>query len=197
MEILLATENMHKVEELRAIFSGDTLVTPKERGIDYYFEETGTTYFENAYGKAKTLYDSHELPVISDDSGLSVPALGGAPGIYSSRYGAPEAGKKLETKERNRYLLSKMEGLEQREAFFVSCMVLILSEYRFFVAQETVHGIITEEPRGEGGFGYDPLFYLPSHDCTVAELPEEEKNRISHRAKAGARLRRLLSERED
>ena len=192
MEIFLATENRHKVEELGAIFAGHRLVTPGERGIDYYFEETGSSYFENAYGKAMALFEKVVGPVLADDSGLSVPALDGAPGIYSSRYGSPREGQKLETPERNRYLLSKMEGIEERRGFFVCCMVLVLEEYRFLVAQETVDGIITGEPRGEGGFGYDPLFYLPSHECTVAQLSEKEKNRISHRGKAGKRIRTLL-----
>lgn len=192
MKIYVATENTHKVRELEAIFPEHQLLTPLSERIDYYFEETGKTYFENAFGKAKALYEKVHAPVMADDSGLSVPALDGAPGIYSSRYGSPGGGKKLEAAERNEYLLSRMEGIEEREAFFVSCMVLMLSEYRFFVAQETVQGILTTEPRGKGGFGYDPLFYLPGYERTVAELPEEEKNRISHRGKAGARLRQLL-----
>ncbi|MFO7849352.1 MAG: RdgB/HAM1 family non-canonical purine NTP pyrophosphatase [Spirochaetia bacterium] len=196
MEIYLATENTHKVRELKAIFADHRIITPKEAGIDYSFEETGTTYFENAYGKARALFDKVQAPVIADDSGLSLPALDGAPGIYSSRYGSPGDGQKLETPERNRYLLSKTAHLqkeEDREAFFVSCMVLILEDYRFFTAQETVDGVLTTEPRGGGGFGYDPLFFLPSYGRTVAELPEEEKNRISHRGKAGARLASLLA----
>ncbi|MFP4180427.1 MAG: RdgB/HAM1 family non-canonical purine NTP pyrophosphatase [Spirochaetaceae bacterium] len=195
MEIYLATENAHKVRELKAIFEGHRVITPKEAGVDYSFEETGTTYFENAYGKARALFETVQAPVIADDSGISLPALGGAPGIYSSRYGSPGDGEILETSERNRYLLAKMAEMrkeEERKAFFVSCMVLILEDYRFFVAQETVEGVLTKEPRGSGGFGYDPLFYLYSHGCTVAELPEEEKNRISHRGKAGARLAVLL-----
>ena len=197
MEIYIATENTHKVEELKAIFSDHTLVTPHERGMEYYYEETGSSYFENAYGKAEALFRTVRAPVMADDSGLSVPAIDGAPGVYSSRYGSPGDGQKLETPERNRYLLSKMEGIEDRRAFFVCCMVLILEVYRFFTAQETVNGIITTEPSGTGGFGYDPLFYLPTHECTVAQLPETEKNRISHRGKAGARLCGLIAEIEN
>jgi XTP/dITP diphosphohydrolase len=192
MEIFLATENPHKVRELRAIFPEHVLVTPAERTIEYSFEETGSSYFENSYGKARALFDSVGSAVIADDSGLSVPALGGAPGIYSSRYGSPGGEVKLEAAERNRYLLGKMEGVERRQAFFVCCMVLIAADYRFFSAQETLEGELTHEPRGEGGFGYDPLLYLPDYGRTLAQLPEEEKNLISHRGRAAARLRALL-----
>ncbi len=192
MKIYLASENRHKMQELDAIMAPHRLILPSNSGIDYHFEETGKSYFENAYGKALTLFEKVNAPVIADDSGLSVPALDGAPGIYSSRYGSPGGGKKLEAAERNRYLLSHMEGIEERAAFFVCCMVLILADYRFFTAQETVEGILTREPRGRGGFGYDPLFYLPGYQKTVAEIPEEEKNRISHRGKAGSRLRDIL-----
>jgi XTP/dITP diphosphohydrolase len=192
MELCIATGNPHKVEELQAIFPDHRLRTPAELGIDFEFEETGSTFFANAYGKAAALYPRAGMPVIADDSGLSLPALGGEPGIYSARYGSELYGRRLEADERNRYLLSRLEGVEERDAFFVCCMVAILAEYRFFCVQETLHGTIIDTPEGEGGFGYDPIFYLPERGATVAQLPEGEKNRISHRGKAGARLARLL-----
>ena len=197
MEILVATENTHKLKELSAIFSGHTLLTPHERDIHYYFEETGETFLSNAQGKALALFEQARseqavTPVIADDSGLVVPALGGEPGVYSARYGSPEGGPKLDTPDRNRYLLDKMEGLTDRRSFFVCCMVLVLSPERFFVAQETLPGRIISEPRGSYGFGYDPLFYLNEYGQTVAELPETEKNKISHRGRAGIRLRAVL-----
>ncbi len=192
MEILVATENTHKMEELSVIFDGHTLLTPKTKGIDYSFEETGETFLANAYGKAMALYEQAEEPVIADDSGLVVPALGGEPGVYSARYGSPGGGVKLDTPARNQYLLDKMEGLGDRRAFFVCCMVLVLSPERFFVAQETLPGEIIHAPRGTNGFGYDPLFYLADYQKTVAELPESEKNKISHRGRAGVRLQAVL-----
>ncbi|MDZ7794200.1 MAG: RdgB/HAM1 family non-canonical purine NTP pyrophosphatase [Spirochaetia bacterium] len=197
MEILVATENTHKLKELSAIFAGHTLLTPHERDIDYYFEETGETFLANAQGKALALFEKVRLeqaltPVIADDSGLVVPALGGEPGVYSARYGSPAGGPNLDTPDRNRYLLDKMEGLTDRRSFFVCCMVLVLTPERFFVAQETLPGSIISEPRGNHGFGYDPLFYLNEYGQTVAELPEAEKNKISHRGRAGIRLRAVL-----
>lgn len=192
MNILLATENRHKVEEVSAIFSGHSIKTPTEMGIEYSHEETGSTFLENAMGKAYALFRESGRPVIADDSGLVVPALNGEPGVYSARYGSDESGKKLDTPERNQYLLKNMEGITDRGAFFVCCMVLVLSEERLFVAQETLAGSIIEAPRGNKGFGYDPLFYLAEYGKTVAELPEKEKNKISHRGVAGSRIRAIL-----
>jgi len=197
MEILVATENTHKLKELSAIFANHTLFTPHEKDIEYSFEETGETFLANAQGKALALFEQARseqavTPVIADDSGLVVPALGGEPGVYSARYGSPAGGPKLDTPERNRYLLDKMEGLTDRRSYFVCCMVLVLTPERFFVAQETLPGRIISEPRGSYGFGYDPLFYLNEYNQTVAELPETEKNKISHRGRAGIRLRAVL-----
>lgn len=194
MEILLATNNRHKLHELTSILAGYSLVGPASKGIDFEHEETGTTYLENALGKARTLFELAGGPVLADDSGLSVAALNGEPGIYSSRYGMPEGGPELPADERNWYLLAKMEGIVDRRAFFVCCMVLILDEYRFFVAQETLPGTITESPAGTGGFGYDPVFFLSEYGKTVAEIDEAEKNRISHRGIAGRRIRAILDD---
>jgi XTP/dITP diphosphohydrolase len=135
-------------------------------------------------------------PVLADDSGLSLPGLGGEPGVYSARYGSEVYGEKLDAPVRNRYLLSRLKGIEDRRAFFVCCMVAVLEEYRFYTVQETLHGEIVDTPSGRGGFGYDPIFYLPERERTVAQLPEGEKNRISHRGKAGAVLNSLLAELE-
>ena len=192
MEIVLATNNDHKRIEIEKILFPNKILLPGDVGVDFSFDETGVTYFENAYGKAWTLFRQVGKPVIADDSGLSIPALGGEPGIYSSRYGSETAGRILEQGERNRYLLGKLEGVGRREAFFVCCMVLILEEYRFFTAQETVHGEIIHEQAGTGGFGYDPVFYIPEMGKTVAQLDEEVKNRISHRGRAGARIKTII-----
>jgi XTP/dITP diphosphohydrolase len=206
MELLLASGNRHKKKELSAIFAPHILYLPEEKGVSYEFEETGKTFLENALGKAFALFDVLEsrggntsipktsvlpiLSVLSDDSGLMVDGLGGAPGVYSARYGAPEAGPRLSAEERNRYLLSQMEGLkgEERKARFVCSMVLILERHRFLTVQETVEGRIIEGPRGTKGFGYDPVFFLDELGKTAAELEEGEKNAISHRGRAAKRL---------
>jgi XTP/dITP diphosphohydrolase len=183
---------MHKVEELSAVLTGCTLRLPQDAGIDFSHDEIGHTYLDNALGKAQELYRKLCRPVLSDDSGLSVPALGGEPGVYSARYGSVPGSPPLETADRNRFLLARMEGLTDRRAFFVCCMVLILDEYRVFTVQETFPGTIAAAPSGSGGFGYDPLFYLASYGKSVAELPEEEKNRISHRGRAGKRIAAII-----
>lgn len=192
MKILVATENNHKVKELSVIFRSSELSTPTREGIDYSFEENGNSFLENSMGKAFALLKKSNHPVIADDSGLVVPALNGEPGIYSARYGSKEKNQKLDTPARNQYLLDRMKDITDRQAFFVCCMVFAISEERFFVAQETLPGLIAFAPRGTNGFGYDPLFFLPEYGKTVAELPEEEKNKISHRGVAGARIKAII-----
>jgi len=195
MEILLATGNAHKKDELERILAPHRLLIPAEIGVEFDPEETGDTYLENALIKARDLFESSGgRPVLSDDSGLSVPAMKGAPGVYSARYGSDEAGRELESWERNALLIEKMQEFEgsRRQAFFVCCMALIIDEYRVFTAQETFDGFITHEPSGRGGFGYDPIFYVPELQKTVAELDAGEKDRISHRGRAGVRIRALI-----
>ncbi|MCK5736897.1 MAG: RdgB/HAM1 family non-canonical purine NTP pyrophosphatase [Spirochaetaceae bacterium] len=195
MELLLATGNPHKKEELSRILHPHSILIPSDLGIKFHADETGTTYLENALIKARTLAESaNGRPVLADDSGLSVPALGGAPGVYSARYGSEESGIELEAPERNQLLLRNMVDIKggDRAAFFVCCMALILDEYRIFTAQETFGGMIAEEPFGEGGFGYDPIFHLPGRNCSVAEMTAEEKDRISHRGRAGLRIKAIL-----
>lgn len=192
MEFVLATNNVHKREEFDAILSPHTLVLPRDIGGEFYFEEKGETYFANAYGKAYHLFSRIQRPVIADDSGLSVAALDGAPGIYSSRFGSGGEEEKLPADERNRYLLEKMAGIKDRRAFFVCSLVLILSEYRFYAVQETLEGHIASAPVGTGGFGYDPIFYLPDLQKTVAQLPAHVKHSLSHRGKAGNILKETM-----
>ena len=196
MEILLATGNAHKKEELTRILSPHEILIPSDIGVEFDAEETGTTYLENALIKALALSEfSGGRPVLADDSGISVPALGGAPGVHSARYGSVERGRELEAHERNSLLLKNMSGLKgkDRQAFFVCCMVLILDDYRQFSAQETFGGIIGYEPSGSGGFGYDPIFYLTPGGHSVAELEAAEKDSISHRGRAGMRILALLN----
>jgi XTP/dITP diphosphohydrolase len=193
VQIVLATANRHKALELRRIFPADEIVLPADLGIEFDHEETGDTYLDNALGKAMALFRQAGHPVMADDSGLSVAALGGEPGVLSARYGSTPGGPRLADVDRNRYLLSRMKGVKDRRAFFVCCLVFVAGDYRFFVAQETVEGVIAHEPAGSGGFGYDPLFYLPARAMTVAELPDAEKDRVSHRGRAAARLAQLIA----
>ncbi|MDR0629687.1 MAG: RdgB/HAM1 family non-canonical purine NTP pyrophosphatase [Treponema sp.] len=193
MTLWFATGNTHKQTELAAILSGHRIKIPRDRGLfDFNPPETGNTFFDNALIKAQALYQVLKEPVIADDSGLCVDALEGRPGIYSSRYGAKE-GENLSASARNTLVLEELGDSPQRRARFVCAMVLFLSRDRFLAVQETLEGEILREERGRGGFGYDPIFYIPEQGCTVAELTEAEKNRISHRGKAGKRLAALLS----
>ncbi len=191
MDIILASQNLHKKEELSSIIDNHRVLLPKDQNIDFFYDETGSSYMENAFGKAKCLFEISGKPVIADDSGLSIPALNGEPGIYSARYGSVNQ-KNLSAEERNDYLLDKLKNVKDRTAFFVCCMVLLIDNYRFFVIQETVTGKIMEKSAGHNGFGYDPVFYLPDYDKTMAELSPEIKNKISHRGKAGNRIKKIL-----
>jgi len=189
-----ATNNLHKLRELSRLFPGYHLSSPADIGCLFSFEETGKTYLENALGKALNLYHLVETPVLADDSGLEVTGLGGQPGIYSSRYGSADGKTKLSDAERNTYLLSRAASLSDRSCFFVCCMVLVLDEKRFISVQETFHGVLAGEPSGSGGFGYDPVVYLPEIGKTVAELNDAEKDSLSHRGKAAERLLGLLGQ---
>ena len=188
MVIWFATGNEHKRGELAAILPDVELRIPSDDGINFEPEEDGKTFLENALIKARALYRLVREPVIADDSGLCVDALDGRPGVFSSRYGA-ESGRLLDAAERNALLLRELGDRENRIARFVCAMALLLDEYRFFAAQETLEGELLREQRGTGGFGYDPILYLPAQGCAVAELPAELKNRLSHRARAAGALR--------
>ena len=194
MEMLLATGNIHKKEEIQAILREHRVLTPGDLGGSFDYEETGTTFLANAQGKAQALHRMTGKAVLADDSGICLPALGGAPGIYSARYGSSPGEANLPSSERNALLLKNMEGRKDRRAFFVCAMTLVLGEYRHYSIQETVDGILTIEPAGSGGFGYDPLFFLEEYGKTMAQLSEAVKNRISHRGRAGARMARLLGD---
>ncbi|RPJ09408.1 MAG: RdgB/HAM1 family non-canonical purine NTP pyrophosphatase [Spirochaetaceae bacterium] len=191
-EIVLATNNRHKQEEIAAALPGIKILLPEDAGLKFSFEETGSTFFENAYGKAEELFKKIRLPVMADDSGLCVPVLGGPPGIFSARFGADTPVPPGTDAERNSYLLSLLPEGGPHDAFFVCCMVLILGDYKFFAVQETVHGVLVKTPIGDNGFGYDPIFFLPELGKTVAELPVDEKNSLSHRGKAVKKMAGLL-----
>lgn len=192
MKIYLATGNRHKLEEFRLMFPEHQLILPTDKGIPFKFEETGRTYFENSYGKAQALFKIVNAPVLADDSGLSVDFLDGAPGIYSARYGNND-GITLTAAQQIDRLLQEMQGAENRTAAFVCCLTLILQPLRFVSVQETLSGFIGHETSGSGGFGYDPIFYPNGSRRALACYTPEEKAAISHRGKAAATLRRLLT----
>ena len=185
--LVAATNNTHKLTELIRLFPARRVVSPGELGVRFDFDEDGDTYLANAYGKAMALYEQVRSPVLADDSGLEVAALGGQPGIYSSRYGSTAAGK-LSDPERNARLLESVRDARDRRCFFVCCMVLVVEPKRFLVAQETLHGVLAHAPAGSGGFGFDPVVFIPEAGKTVAQLSDAEKDRISHRGRAAARI---------
>jgi XTP/dITP diphosphohydrolase len=204
MELLLATNNQHKKREFERIFGNCRLLLPADVDIDYSHEETEDSFLGNAMGKAQTLWrmlpesyrrrdrtpDSLPFAVIADDSGICVDALDGRPGVYSARYG----GESISASERNALLLGELEAVAQRGAHYVCCMVAILGADHFGVAQETWHGEIAEAPsQGTGGFGYDPIFYLPDQGLTVADIDDTKKDALSHRGKASRRIWRYLN----
>lgn len=183
MKVILASKNQHKLTELSAILSqlGFEIALESEYGLDIDVEETGTTFEENSFLKADAVMKASGLPVLADDSGLMVDALDGAPGVYSARYG-----HKASDKERTAYLLENMKDVpeERRGAKFVCVITCLFPDGRKIVARGECPGVIARAPHGENGFGYDPVFYLPELGMTYAELPSEEKNAISHRARA-------------
>ena len=183
MKVILASQNQHKLVELSAILSqlGFEIALESEYGLDIEVEETGTTFEENSLLKAEAVMKASGLPVLADDSGLMVDALHGAPGVYSARYG-----HKASDKERTAYLLENMKDVpeERRGAKFVCVITCLFPDGRKIVARGECPGVIARAPHGENGFGYDPVFYLPELGMTYAELPSEQKNAISHRARA-------------
>lgn len=183
MKVILASKNQHKLTELSAILSqlGFEIALESEYGLDIDVEETGTTFEENSFLKADAVMKASGLPVLADDSGLMVDALNGAPGVYSARYG-----HKASDKERTAYLLENMKDVpeKKRGAKFVCVITCLFPDGRKIVARGECPGVIARAPHGENGFGYDPVFYLPELGMTYAELPSEQKNAISHRARA-------------
>lgn len=181
--LLLATRNKGKVRELQDLLSGTGIeVVDLSQYPDVHLEETGDTFAANARMKAEAAARATGLWCLADDSGLEVDALGGRPGVYSGRF----AGEGATDEENNRLLLQKLEGVpkSQRTARFVSAVVLCSPSGECIVREGYCSGVIGFEPKGSGGFGYDPLFYVPEEGMTYAELPLARKNEISHRARA-------------
>ena len=190
MKLILASNNANKLKEFRSLVADldIELLSQKEAGCDFEVEETGTTFEENAYLKASTVTEATGIAAVADDSGLCVDALGGEPGIYSARYGLGHAAS---DEERYRYLLQKMEGVEDRSARFVCCICCTFPDGSVIRSRGECEGEILLAPKGQNGFGYDPVFHPLCLDKSMAELSPEEKNAISHRGKA---LRAFIEE---
>lgn len=190
-QLVLASGNTGKLAELQAMLGNEVEVIAQSRFVQEEVEETGLTFVENAILKARHAARASGLPALADDSGLAVDALGGAPGIYSARYAGGRGDQ-----ANNAKLLEALQDVpdDQRGARFISVLALMLhaDDPTPIICEGAWHGRILHEPRGSEGFGYDPLFWVPERDCASAELSSADKNRISHRAKAMADLRKRL-----
>lgn len=189
--LVLASNNAGKLKELQAMLGSQIEVLPQKQFTDQEADEIGLSFVENAILKARHAARASGLPALADDSGLAVDALGGAPGIYSARYadGAGDAAN-------NRKLLAALDGLpdEQRGAQFICALALVrhADDPLPILCEGQWRGRILHAPQGDQGFGYDPLFWVPETECSSAELPAEQKNRLSHRARAMVLLRQRL-----
>ena len=185
MRVVLASKNKHKLEEISKITEkfGFELVLQSELGVDIDVEENGTTFEENSFIKAEAVMKATGLPALADDSGIAVDALNGEPGIYSARYGFDDT---LDDRGRLNLLLKNTEHVPdgQRQAQFVCVITMVTPEGQTIQARGEIHGELLRAPAGENGFGYDPIFYYPPAGMSTAEMPAEEKNKVSHRANA-------------
>ncbi len=191
--IIFATGNEGKLKEIRLILSdlGRDIITMRAAGYEGEIEETGTTFQENARIKARTVWEKTGGIVLADDSGLVIDYLNGEPGVYSARYLGDTP-----YEEKNRILIERLKNAEgqERSARFVCCIAAVLPDGRELGTEACMEGLIADKPAGTGGFGYDPILYLPEYGKTSAELTIEEKNRISHRGKALEKMKTALKE---
>ena len=191
-KLLLATNNPGKIRELTSLLQGTPFVvaTPESEGLSLEVEETGSTFEENAILKAEAFARASGLCAMADDSGLEVDALGGEPGVYSARYAGPDA----TDEDLVRYLLGKLEDIEwkKRSARFRSVVALAHPDGEVQLFEGSCEGIVAFEPHGAKGFGYDPIFYLPTLGKHMAELDMEEKNSVSHRGMAARKALEFL-----
>lgn len=194
-KIVFATGNEGKMREVRLILQdlGFPVLSMKEAGVSLDIEENGTTFAENAMIKARAVWEKTGGIVLADDSGLVVDYLGGEPGVYSARY----LGEDTSYEIKNQAIIDRLADVkeEERTARFVSAIATVLPDGSELVTEGTVEGLIAHEPAGNGGFGYDPIFYLPEYGVTSAEIPIEKKNEISHRGKALEAMKIKLRER--
>lgn len=183
MSLLLASNNRGKLAEFARLLAPIPVSTPDQLGLQLSVTESGTTFADNAALKAQAFAEASGSIALADDSGLEVDALDGAPGVYSARYG----GEGLDDAGRCRLLLDNLNATttrQERSARFRCCLVAMAPDGRSCTAEGYCKGFITDSPAGEGGFGYDPVFYLPDYGCTVAQLEPAQKDAISHRARA-------------
>ncbi len=191
-KIIVATGNAGKMREFRMILAdlGLEIISMKEAGAEADIVENGSTFAQNAEIKAKAVWERTGDIVLADDSGLVVDYLGGEPGIYSARY----LGEDTSYEVKNQVIIDRLRDAkeEERTARFVCAIAAVLPDGRVLHTEAAVEGVIAHRPAGEGGFGYDPIFYLPEYGQTSAELPAETKNEISHRGKALRAMEQLL-----
>lgn len=187
MKLIIASNNTHKIREIREILGGrfDTILTLREAGIDHETVEDGETFLDNARKKAREIAEIAGCAALADDSGISVDALGGAPGVYSARY----CGVHGDDEANNDLLLHNLEGKTDRRAHYTAAIVIAYPDGRTVESEGYLFGTIGTERIGTGGFGYDPLFFPEGSERTLAEYTPEEKNAISHRAEG---LRKIL-----
>lgn len=195
MKLLIATNNLNKVHELQEILTGLPLAitTPAQEGLTLDPEETGLTFEENAIIKARAFAQASGLLTLADDSGLEIDALGGRPGVYSARYGGTD---KDDHAGRNRLVLDQLAALNvpwtERTGRFRCVIALARPERLIGTVQGAVEGYIAYEPKGSNGFGYDPIFFVPEFNQTLAEVPSAQKHSISHRGRAGRAAAKLV-----
>ena len=199
MKILLASNNLHKKQEFERLLPEHHIVLASELNINFDFEEDKLTFTENALGKANALRElaPKEWAILADDSGLCVDALAGGPGVRTARYGMDVFGRLLQSEERNDFLLKNLSHLQQKEertAYFVCALALVIDQRRVYTISESVKGYIAKQPYGNGGFGYDPVFVVTEIGKTMAELKDEEKDFYSHRGRASGLLNTLIGE---
>ncbi len=198
--LVLSTRNKHKIKEVEAILN-ECLSSPVELlslddiGLTGEIEENGTTFEENALIKARAAYEKSGIPAIADDSGLTVTALGGAPGIYSARYASLD-GRDADDQENNLLLLKNLEDKSDRSAAYV-CAIAYVGDGGEFTVRGEAHGRILHEAQGDGGFGYDPYFFSNDANACFGVIPAEEKNKYSHRRRALEAFAKIWEEKYD
>lgn len=193
--IILASNNKDKVKEVKEILKGYDIISMKEAGIDVDIEENGTTFEENALIKARAIMKLTGQITMADDSGLEIDYLNKAPGVYSARFMGHDTFYDI----KNKALIQKLEGVKgsDRSGRFVCAIAVCFPDGREIVKRGTMEGLIAEEIKGDNGFGYDPIVYLPEYGKTSGELAPEEKNKISHRGKALALIKEELDKSEE
>lgn len=181
MKIILATFNKHKLFEISQLIGSTDieLLSLEDIGYEEEIIEDGKSFIENALIKAETIYNKYRIPTLADDSGICIDALGGEPGIHSARF----AGENTSSSEKNRLIIDMLKDKENRNAHY-TCALAYIDETEKFIVEKYCHGEIIDQEKGKEGFGYDPIFFIEAYNKTLAEIPLDEKNKISHRGQA-------------